>query len=779
MSLDQTVKTPEDNKSKLIFLHHIDYFETNEIKKHLIDINIEAQCLKYEISGCLYQQENFAKVMHENHPVEILNCSYHNYIQKILSCDIIVFNANSSNFEKVCSDMRRVMQGIEQLYKEEDKMSGQMSRKYLVLLSSPMTWALTTPVYVTNNEEEEEDSNDILLEEDYRRRRAHKNYCKHKLLERDVIWLQKKCKPFLKTLIVCPGVTYGAENSTLQYIFKFAFYNKEVPIVNTGYQFIPLIYIKDFVRIMGNIFDNFPESKIRYIFAVQPTLMTLKNFTYNICRAFNDDCSKIRFLHVVELLMFEKELFPQTVVDLLSLNLKFGVTYLKDFQYHEITEEFWCKVAEEFRVDRNLHPLKIVIDGPPLVGKTEHAKILSEYYQIPCIDTCDIINIYIKFLEQKISDNTIVLESLENTSNSDNISSKKDNEDLDLIEALKLKNKDFSKELFDLKVYIASHIEFEDQDFETLSRCLIGLISTKQYNINQGYVIDNFPFTYDQANTIFFNTVWRRVENIQSTDNTYQDKAIALGPSSLRPTHVILFDAPDEILCKHAMDLTETDAIIRRCLRHQMLPRLDAYRNRNEGSQCLENIFYDNDLIPISINLDPDTQVVDTIQIIKNEIGLPFTYPLSSAEIEVLNRKKLETRIKEKEEHSRKKEELLKSLTTEREQKLLEWTKNYEDIRLHEDELHSIKTLPLRQYLDKYVLPTLTEGILKVAELQPDDPVDFLAEYLFKCNPEGQQVPPFCTEEQRKRFESTFYEDICSSSSSLSHTSSKFGSSDK
>ncbi|XP_048511176.1 DPY30 domain-containing protein 1-like [Athalia rosae] len=53
---------------------------------------------------------------------------------------------------------------------------------------------------------------------------------------------------------------------------------------------------------------------------------------------------------------------------------------------------------------------------------------------------------------------------------------------------------------------------------------------------------------------------------------------------------------------------------------------------------------------------------------------------------------------------------------------------------------------PLRNYLVKYVFPTLTQGLIKVAELRPDDPVDYLAEYLFKENPEGKMFEPDYTE---------------------------------
>lgn len=34
--------------------------------------------------------------------------------------------------------------------------------------------------------------------------------------------------------------------------------------------------------------------------------------------------------------------------------------------------------------------------------------------------------------------------------------------------------------------------------------------------------------------------------------------------------------------------------------------------------------------------------------------------------------------------------------------------------------------MPLRHYLMKYIFPTLTRGLVEVARLRPDDPVDFL-----------------------------------------------------
>lgn len=65
-----------------------------------------------------------------------------------------------------------------------------------------------------------------------------------------------------------------------------------------------------------------------------------------------------------------------------------------------------------------------------------------------------------------------------------------------------------------------------------------------------------------------------------------------------------------------------------------------------------------------------------------------------------------------------------------------------EKLTEEQEEKLCLASLPLRNYLMKYVLPTLTQGLIEVANLRPDDPVDYLAEYLFKENPEGKMFEP-------------------------------------
>jgi len=54
-----------------------------------------------------------------------------------------------------------------------------------------------------------------------------------------------------------------------------------------------------------------------------------------------------------------------------------------------------------------------------------------------------------------------------------------------------------------------------------------------------------------------------------------------------------------------------------------------------------------------------------------------------------------------------------------------------EKLKQEEEEKLCILAEPLRHYLMKYVFPTLTEALIEVAKLRPEDPIDFLVSIPF------------------------------------------------
>merc|ERR1712136_135208 len=60
---------------------------------------------------------------------------------------------------------------------------------------------------------------------------------------------------------------------------------------------------------------------------------------------------------------------------------------------------------------------------------------------------------------------------------------------------------------------------------------------------------------------------------------------------------------------------------------------------------------------------------------------------------------------------------------------------------LAEDDASLLETeaLPLRQYLMINVVPRVSEGLSEVCKVMPEDPIEYLAEYLFA---HSREVPP-------------------------------------
>ncbi|KAK0077169.1 hypothetical protein PV325_004338, partial [Microctonus aethiopoides] len=71
-------------------------------------------------------------------------------------------------------------------------------------------------------------------------------------------------------------------------------------------------------------------------------------------------------------------------------------------------------------------------------------------------------------------------------------------------------------------------------------------------------------------------------------------------------------------------------------------------------------------------------------------------------------------------------EEQLFQKQQEHDKMMTDTANNLEKIFLEEEINLQQLSEPLRLYLVNYIFPTLTQGLIEVARLRPDDPVDFL-----------------------------------------------------
>ncbi|OAD61392.1 Adenylate kinase 7 [Eufriesea mexicana] len=170
--------------------------------------------------------------------------------------------------------------------------------------------------------------------------------------------------------------------------------------------------------------------------------------------------------------------------------------------------------------------------------------------------------------------------------------------------------------------------------------------------------------------------------------------------------------------------------------------------DRNTDDNTPLQFFDEIEILPLIIDVEGDVcpDMFPTIYQCLQRVGPPRNYGSAAVEARSV-RKRAEEEARAAEASAKEKEEKeLLECTRIRQEKMEEWTSLMEKLKEEQEERLCLAGLPLRHYLMKYVFPTLTQGLIEVANLRPDDPVDFLAEYLFKENPEGKMFEPEYTE---------------------------------
>ncbi|KAK9717325.1 Dpy-30 motif, partial [Popillia japonica] len=178
-----------------------------------------------------------------------------------------------------------------------------------------------------------------------------------------------------------------------------------------------------------------------------------------------------------------------------------------------------------------------------------------------------------------------------------------------------------------------------------------------------------------------------------------------------------------------------------------MLRRLSEFRNNNTDDNTVLNFFDEMEIHPIIFDVTTyrDANMEDILKSIYDKLGAAVGFgPTLEEEIELHQCTEEEARLKEQEANLEQK--LLEEKALEEYQsKMEQWTRSLENLQKEEEKLIIAQSEPLRNYLMKYVVPTLTKGLIEVASCKPPDPVDHLAEYLFRENPEGHMFDPSFT----------------------------------
>ncbi|XP_066592376.1 adenylate kinase 7-like, partial [Prorops nasuta] len=678
------------------------------------------------------------------------------FLSELLGCGIIIYDITLEPSQ--IAEASWVLQAI--IEKLEDPKEQSKDIRYFVLISTIMTWARTKPL-------DPEDPDLPLTEADFRKRRPHPNYKQHIQLEREVVAVKKakNLKKLLKTLVICSGVTYGDEEGPLHALFKMAWLNQDLFIVGKGDNKIPLVHVRDLITIISKVLLNWPK-KLRYILAVEQEVISQAAISKSIAKAMGS--GKTKRLTKEEALLLPE--VTQEIYDTLTLGLKVDAAYIVDIleRWHFDTpfRDSIRAIVREYKAARNLHPIKIVVLGPPASGKTRVARYLAEYYRLPLLDVKSLITDAIEKLSLGIEvikmQREREKEKEKSRAGEEEVEEEEGDEgDEDQEESPSLE--DLEAQLDEIRKNISENNGRLDD--ATLNKLLQRRLQSKDCQ-NQGYILDGYPKTLEQAKHLF------PLENIQNDDLEEEEDLELSLQDSFMPNHVVVLIAEDEFLINRIACRPEKEIQHTHYSEEHMMRRLQEYRERNTEDTAPMLHFDEIEVHPVSISVEEDTSpdMLPTINRCIQLIGKPKNYGqklpcttenqllsdykllhfllsgLSAAELAKLEKvAEEEARAAELAAKLSKEREALE-MKKIREQKMFEWTSLMEKLKQEEEEQLCLLGEPLRQYLMKHIFPTLTQGLIQVAKLRPDDPVDFLAEYLFKENPEGRMFEPDYTE---------------------------------
>jgi len=249
----------------------------------------------------------------------------------------------------------------------------------IVLISSLMTWA-NTP------------SSSALTGDDFRKRKPHPNF---RSLYETELKATKLCRenPHVEVYVLSCGIPYGEGEDMLFPLFKYAwnkkFYTsfgvsdslKGMPLIGNGNNIVPMIHVKDLASILvatlqGQMID-------RFVMTVDKSTTKLKDIIEAVSAQFSD--GKVQQIEPDQALIIpwmDEKLIDYMTSDINAINeLLSRVPMIHSQGFAASIKD----LASQFIETRGIHPMRILVCGPPLSGKSSLSKKISYRYSLPLI----------------------------------------------------------------------------------------------------------------------------------------------------------------------------------------------------------------------------------------------------------------------------------------------------------------------------------------------------------------------------------------------------------
>ncbi|XP_046663490.1 adenylate kinase 7-like [Homalodisca vitripennis] len=656
---------------------------------------------------------------------------------------------------------------------QELKEDGEISKftpPLFILLSTFMTWSLSKSLHPKIPDLP-------FSEKDYRKRTPHPNYQMHYELEEEVI--RVKSSGEIDAIILTCGIPYGHEESVFSYFFETAVNcNVDVPVYyGSGQNFFPVIHVENIGEIVREVIKKSEKITLPFLFAKDPISFYKKDVIKAITRGFGAECYKI----MPEEFSFLEDAITQDIYDQTMANIymesccplfpeedikwKYTNGFVEDMEY----------IVKEFTDAKNIKPLNIVVFGSSLQDMENLPQRLSQYYNSLYLNPDVAVQDYVSKMLDKIT-------KFEEQKNTEDATQQRIGLELEgdpvKVPDLKIEVTEEHCEDYNLENSLEFFRKLNVKHIDDISKL------TKTQNVSilyermksrvcliHGYVLDDFPKTLEEAQSLFstddrytfqsndssghpnlpdyvvyLNQVEDAIpESAVTGDNAYRYSKE--GPS-FTPDNTVKVLSQDDIQPVNIESKTDTK------IENTVEGMIEGQNNEaNSPEMAVIDFFLEKNknckLIKLDINESNNSdrafnEVIESI--IQTEAVGIRSQEMSLKKSQDIGRHFQETNILQVDERKSigtaecQSEKVMDEVETETITKSQEGKssklKNLEEMKI------AINSCPYISYLISYMYPTLTNALLAVTEQRPEDPLDFLAEYLFKNNPDGKMMDP-------------------------------------
>merc|ERR1711959_495876 len=234
----------------------------------------------------------------------------------------------------------------------------------------------------------------------------------------------------------------------------------------------------------------------------------------------------------------------------------------------------------------------------------------------------------------------------------------------------------------------------------------------------RGYVLESCPESYSHAERLFMESADGDMGGEGEGEGEDEEIVKTLN-TALCPEFVVTIESTEESCKERALEdgvLGEDD--FRRLM--------DKYKKENlaeDGSPAMADFFKDkaNGLEALSANVDDSASDADTLRHIRSYVekkGRPFNYLKTERELAVTTKEEQqETEVEVDAEAERERSELNAKEETLRAAREKAEAERLDAIAANETQLLESRSLPLRQYLLQYVVPTLSDGLTEICKV--------------------------------------------------------------